>query len=191
MSLIPRKAERLKGVQFELKFPFEPIVLERDSRLLKMVGLNIQPSVEPVHSYGFDEISENPEICFCSIAEQSMRCISISPFVAHQRLLDFRFSELNPLCIWGIDALMAVYPDTLLHLPERPNPERKIIIVTQGLFAKDGDYCSHVCLKERADGRFDPIVANKHSDFLLYQDPKYDVVAMCIPTSSCRLSIAE
>lgn len=192
MSLIPRRTERLRGVQFEFKFPFETIVLERDNRLLDVVGLNAKPSNEPVHDYGFNEISENPEFCFCPIAEyQSRLCISVSPFIAHQRLLECCHQELNPLCIWGIDALLAVCPDVLFNLPERPNPERKIIIMTQGLFCtgKYTDYSSHICLKERDDGRFDPVVTSKHSDLMLYDDPKYDVVAMCIPASSCRRSV--
>ncbi len=187
MSLITRKTERRKGVQFELEFPFEPVALERDERLMKMAGLNAKPSSDPVHEYGFDEILENPsEVHFCTIAEQSRFCISISPHIAHQKLLEFRSEGLHPLCIWAIDALMSLCPNALYQLPQRPNPDNKLIILTQGLFAVDGEYNSHVCLKERVDGRFDPIVASKHTSLLLYQDPKYDVVAMCVPMSSCR-----
>ncbi len=186
MSLIPRKTGHPNGVQFELEFLFEPMVLERDERLMRAVGLNAQPSTDPVHDYGFDQILENPKVCFCTIAEQSRFCISISPHMAHQKLLAFRSEGLNPLCIWAIDALMSLCPNALYQLPQRPNPDNRLIIMTQGLFAVDGEYNSHVCLKERVDGRFDPIVASKHTSLLLYQYPKYDVVAMCVPMSSCR-----
>ncbi len=181
--------------QLTLGLHFDNFLLERSDGLLRTVGLRV--SLAP-HEFGFNFISAPPDLSFVSLDKSN--ALQISASLAQERLADpdhVRRQEVTPLCLWAIDSVLGYRIQSVgqVSLPERPNPGKKLMILTQGKFTDNGgsegsEYAQNVFLKERDDGGFDVCTISKYDVFMLYRKPTWDLVALCAPSSLCTNSTA-
>ena len=186
MKILRPKAEE---AQSSLDLQFENWPICRNSQLLEMMkikGITMDDATFP-----FDQINLPARPSFQNIMLYNQD-IQINVGVAHERLMTTANAGIHmPLCIWSIDALFGHQTKNGggPTLPERPAPGRKLIILTQGMFCQSSDINSnrYICLRETDNGfQIEPVGTN--NTFLLYQNPGYDLVSLCVPREACKTS---
>lgn len=172
--------------QMPLKLQFERWPLSRDDRLLQMFDLQFSLSEE--NDFSFDVITAPPKLTFVSLVGTEE--IQINSAIAHEKILELENSgKVTPLCIWAIDNILGQQINPVL--PERPNPKKRLMILTVGKFTNGNganNLGSHyIYLKEMENGGFSVCSMNYYNTFLLYPSPGWDLVALCAPKELCEL----
>jgi hypothetical protein len=174
--------------------------IDRSPELIARMGLQVR--LFSREKFPFDRFVETPALQFELLGNASRGWESITignwldgnvPTGAHSKLM--RLAEKPdgtsmPLCLWAIDVALGLRMgdgDTV-SLPPKPNPGRRLIILTQGRFSQGGDeeYSSHIVFRENGIGGYEPMVMNRYTDIIMYQSPFWDVVALCVPRSSVQ-----
>lgn len=179
--------------QLNLALSFESFSIERSCALLndlKVQSHLVHEFAGETHTFGFDLITEPPALTFELLASAPQKHETITAHGAHEKLLEMRFkAEKMPLCIWAANTVLDYRANHNMEelLPPKPNPEHRVIIMTQGWFSPDPgeEYSQLLCLVENANGGFDVKVYGRFHTFEMYKKPGFDVVALCVPFSVC------
>ena len=169
-----------------LKFDKHPI--ERDPKLLEIMKLNA--TISEKNSLPFDRITLPCRLSFEPIALEEE--IQINAGVAHEMLLKIAAEgKAMPLCLWSVDTILGYKSrnGSTPDLPARSTPGKKLIILTHGIFnGLARNINCYIYLKKTESG-FEICVTNTYQTFILYPKPGYDLVTLCIPTTSCSTSV--
>jgi len=191
LGLVP-DGQGLLGLKHEEHF------IDRDPELITRIGLPVVLASR--EKFPFERFVTPPALHFellgtarggwetMTIGEWTDGNVPTGAYSKLMKLAEDPDGLSMPLCLWATDIALSarmVYGNTAT-LPAKPNPDRRLIILTQGRFSQGtGEgYNSHVVFRENGVGGYEPMIMNRYQTVMMYLSPFWGVVALCAPSTS-------
>lgn len=174
--------------------------IDRNPDLIARLGLQAQ--LVSREKFPFERFVEPPALQFellgtahcgwegITIGEWLDGEVATGAYSKLMKLAEKPDGTLMPLCLWAADIALGIHmgDGDAVSLPPKPNPDRRLIILTQGKFSQGpGEgYSSHVVFRENGVGGYESMIMNRYQTVMMYLSPFWDVVALCAPRSSVR-----
>ena len=166
--------------------------IKRDRPLLDMCGVaqDLKFS-EHLSQIGFDRVTSTHLELIPLMLDDG--CSSVNGCMARERLRGVKESTIyNPLCLWGLDLVFGYASQERIRkvLAKRPNPQKRIIIFTEGVFVvgEGENNRRYICLRE-VDTGFEVVTLSHSASLILWSRPSWDLVTLCAPKHSCFNSL--
>lgn len=165
--------------------------IDRDYALLAMYGVAPELKLnDRLSRLSFDRVTRaHLEIVPLMLDDG---CSSVTGCDARNRLVNVKDETIfNPLCLWGLDLVFGYASQDRIRevLARRPNPDKRIIIFTEGVFTvgEGENNRRFICLREINTG-FEVVTVSYSGSLILWSGP-WDLVALCVPKDSCSSSL--